>query len=847
MNRPVLSVYRFVTAVLAFCVCLLAFPVAAAPPNRTLSIEVQGSGSVALYPSGGSYPRNTTVYLTADPAEGWNFDHWEGGAIYGSTANPETYLVTRDITLTAVFTTAGGSLDGLRRGDAVIRVVDNFENPIEGIDVKIDMTAIDFGFGTAIAAGALDYPEYADWIRNNYNWAVAENASKWPANEPLPGVISYANADKIWEFAQANGIRMRGHTVFWAVPDFVQQWVKDLDDVGLQEAIDARIASAVGHFMGKYEHWDVNNEMLHGSFFADRLGDSIRPYMFNEVKAVNPDVLTFVNDYNIIAGGYDLDNYVQQITDLQFDEAQIDGIGVQGHFSDSNNSMDQIRQRLDVLAEFGLPIWVTEYDYANADEKLRADFLEDFYRTAFAHPAVEGVLMWGFWANAHWRGADAALLDADFTVNAAGQRYQALREEWWTNTGGTTTTTGNVNCSACYYGDYVVTLAGNGVLETHEVPFQRDSDPQIKLVLGTGKPADQTPPTPNPPTFAVVPYAASRDVIAMAAEPAQDPSGVEYYFANLDDWTHDSGWQGSPEYYDSGLDPATVYAYQVRYRDRSRWLNETDWSESSSTTTSSDDGNLLINEGFEYGSVEGWNTSGAAIGTQSDTVHSGNFAARIANRTAAWDGIGQDLTNHAVNGATWTCSGWMRLEGADSADVGMTLLVSDQAGDHYSGINWTTAYADDWVELTGSVDVDWTGSLERVRLYFEGPAPGVDYLLDDVACYADTDPGGELTMHVAALDMKLITRGPNYAGRVTVRMVDGNDMPVVGASIHGSWSGATSSDVSGSTDGTGEVSFTSPQTKDGGTFTFTVNNVEEPDYVYVRDEDLETSDSISSP
>ena len=31
----------------------------------------------------------------------------------------------------------------------------------------------------------------------------------------------------------------------------------------------------------------------------------------------------------------------------------------------------------------------------------------------YGHPAVEGILMWGFWAGAHWRGADAALVDLD--------------------------------------------------------------------------------------------------------------------------------------------------------------------------------------------------------------------------------------------------------------------------------------------------------------------------------------------------------------------------------------------------------------------------------------------------
>ncbi|MDX1381703.1 MAG: Ig-like domain-containing protein, partial [Xanthomonadales bacterium] len=143
--------------------------------------------------------------------------------------------------------------------------------------------------------------------------------------------------------------------------------------------------------------------------------------------------------------------------------------------------------------------------------------------------------------------------------------------------------------------------------------------------------------------------------------------------------------------------------------------------------------------------------------------------------------------------------------------------------------------------------VSWTGSLQRVRLYFEGPAPGIDYLLDDVACYTDTNPGGDTTMHVADLAMSLVTRGPNYSGRVTVRIVDQYGAPVVGATVSGSWSGATSGTVSGSTDGAGEVTFTSPNTKAGGTFTFTVYNVEEPGYVYAPEDNVETADSVTSP
>ena len=69
--------------------------------------------------------------------------------------------------------------------------------------------------------------------------------------------------------------------------------------------------------------------------------------------------------------------------------------------------------------------------------------------------------MWGFWEGSHWRGADAAIVDLDWTVNAAGQRYQALRAEWTTETNGVAGAVGEFAFRG-FHGDYDirVTLPG---------------------------------------------------------------------------------------------------------------------------------------------------------------------------------------------------------------------------------------------------------------------------------------------------------------------------------------------------------------------------------------------------
>ena len=66
-----------------------------------------------------------------------------------------------------------------------------------------------------------------------------------------------------------------------------------------------------------------------------------------------------------------------------------------------------------MLAQAGVPIWVTELDVQAQDENRRADFYENALRSFYGHPAVEGILFWGFWDQAHWRGENAALVRGD--------------------------------------------------------------------------------------------------------------------------------------------------------------------------------------------------------------------------------------------------------------------------------------------------------------------------------------------------------------------------------------------------------------------------------------------------
>ncbi|MBN1868144.1 hypothetical protein JW916_12740 [Candidatus Sumerlaeota bacterium] len=116
-----------------------------------------------------------------------------------------------------------------------------------------------------------------------------------------------------------------------------------------------------------------------------------------------------------------------------------------------------------------------------------------------------------------------------------------------------------------------------------------DVPAKVTAYAGVGKldlNTDHTPPGPDPMTWATPPHATGVSSIAMTASTATDAEGgVEYYFSNLTDPSHDSGWQSDPSYSDEGLSLATLYAYTVKARDVSFDLNETAPSDSQSART----------------------------------------------------------------------------------------------------------------------------------------------------------------------------------------------------------------------------------------------------------------------
>ncbi len=343
-------------------------------------------------------------------------------------------------------------------GNVVLQVVDQQNRPVVGATVQLQQTRHDFEFGTALSteifstnARPNDQRQYFNLATQLFNASVHENALKWYATEPEPGQINYADADRILAWSTQQNSPMRGHTLFWEGEQWQQPWVKKLSKAQLRSAVQHRTLEVCRRYRGKIREYDVLNEMLHGNFFRQRLGDGIVKDMFQWCHQADPSAILYVNDYNILTG-QDLDAYVKEIRSLLKQGVPIGGIGIQAHIREPI-TVAQIQRSLDTLAQFKLPLKLTEVSVVAPTAAGQAQVLSDLMRVAFAHPAVTGIYQWGFWEGAHWE-PKAALFRNNWQPKPAAIAYQTLVfQTWWTQTGGQTDAQGQWQGRA-FWGSY---------------------------------------------------------------------------------------------------------------------------------------------------------------------------------------------------------------------------------------------------------------------------------------------------------------------------------------------------------------------------------------------------------
>lgn len=340
-----------------------------------------------------------------------------------------------------------------------------------GARVRVEQLQHGFEFGTPLGGkwmtAPADDPDRQAMERFLTTWYNASVVGvKWAQIEPAAGDRRYQGADAVVDWSQANRFALRGHCLFYAHRIHVQEWVRAIaDDAEVLRRMEYHARDIVRRYRGRIHEYDLNNELLDGCWYRQRFGESILRRMADWVLDEDPSVRLYVNEHDIVTGG-DIDRYVELIDRLLEQGVPIRGIGCQGHL-DPPFDLSHIKPVLDRLAQFGLPIKITESDtgiklsheryrgvtWIEGAEKdkdpvkfqavldsLPADFeerkaaaVDGLYRIAFAHPAVQGLYMWGFREGEHWRTRGESFR-RDYSPLPAGEAYcRLVRGEWWTD------------------------------------------------------------------------------------------------------------------------------------------------------------------------------------------------------------------------------------------------------------------------------------------------------------------------------------------------------------------------------------------------------------------------------
>jgi glucuronoarabinoxylan endo-1,4-beta-xylanase len=146
------------------------------------------------------------------------------------------------------------------------------------------------------------------------------------------------------------------------------------------------------------------------------------------------------------------------------------------------------------------------------------------------------------------------------------------------------------------------------------------------------------------------------------------------------------------------------------------------------------DKNILTNPGFEKGR-EGWYDRTCAIEAVASPVHSGTGSCKVINRLANWQGVKQSIFGKLAEGKVYKVSAWVKLDNAKSDVVAISVEQQDDAGTKYIGVARDTVTDSTWTQLSGEFTLKVTGALSVLDVYFEGPAPGVNFYVDDASVY----------------------------------------------------------------------------------------------------------------
>ncbi|MCX0242474.1 endo-1,4-beta-xylanase [Streptomyces drozdowiczii] len=299
--------------------------------------------------------------------------------------------------------------------------------------------------GTAVDMAALaDDAPYRAKAASEFSSVTPENVMKWEVVEPSRGRYDWKEADKLVDFARANGQLVRGHTLLWhnQLPSWLTTGDFTADE--LRAILRKHITDEARHFKGRIWQWDVVNEAfnddgtLRDSIWLRKLGPGYIADAFRWAHAADPKAKLFINDYNIEGVNAKSTALHDLVVKLRKQHVPIDGVGIQGHLSVQYNAPHDIAENMKRFDALGLETAITEADVRvpmpsdSTEQEAQAEGYDVLLRGCLLTRKCTDFTVWGFtdkysWVPGTFEGEGAAnLYDENYRAKPA---YSALRDD----------------------------------------------------------------------------------------------------------------------------------------------------------------------------------------------------------------------------------------------------------------------------------------------------------------------------------------------------------------------------------------------------------------------------------
>lgn len=281
-------------------------------------------------------------------------------------------------------------------------------------------------YGAAAGPAQLADADFAAAFRRECAGLVGENDFKWSVSEPAPDRPAFARADTVADFAMANGMKLRGHTMIWheQLPAWVAERIAS-GAAGAEAAIRARVAGIGARYRGRVFSWDVVNEAINGadrrpdrmrmSPFFTALGERFLDVAFHAAREIDPSAHLAYNDFGVEHAIPWQDGHrigvLRLLERLRTRGVPVDTLGIQAHLRADWAFDEAVFARfLREVASLGLRIEITELDVDDralpADAGVRdaavASLTRRFLDVALAERQVRTVFTWGLSDRHSW-------------------------------------------------------------------------------------------------------------------------------------------------------------------------------------------------------------------------------------------------------------------------------------------------------------------------------------------------------------------------------------------------------------------------------------------------------------